>query len=240
MTNTSSSSVRKFTLLPTHIAIVPDGNGRWAAKRGLSRTEGHREGTENMYRMVEYLSEYNIPYLTLFGFSTENWRRPEEEVTGLFTILTDFIDRIIPEIRQKGIRLNHIGRLEGLPEEFQESIIQAVESTHSNKGVTLNIAFNYGGKAEVVDAIRRIIDDGKLSKDITEEVVEQYLYTAGIPDVDLLIRTSDEHRLSNFLIWQSAYSEIYFTDVLWPDFGKEDIDKALAFYNSRKRRFGGL
>jgi len=240
MTNTSSSSVRKFTLLPTHIAIVPDGNGRWAAKRGLSRTEGHREGTENMYRMVEYLSEYNIPYLTLFGFSTENWRRPEEEVTGLFTILTDFIDRIIPEIRQKGIRLNHIGRLEGLPEEFQESIIQAVESTRSNKGVTLNIAFNYGGKAEVVDAIRRIIDDGKLSKDITEEVVEQYLYTAGIPDVDLLIRTSDEHRLSNFLIWQSAYSEIYFTDVLWPDFGKEDIDKALAFYNSRKRRFGGL
>ncbi|NLE08030.1 MAG: di-trans,poly-cis-decaprenylcistransferase [Dehalococcoidales bacterium] len=240
MAVSSSSQEKKFALLPAHIAIIPDGNGRWAEKRGLPRSEGHRNGTDNMYRMVEYLSEYNVPYLTLFGFSTENWRRPEEEVYGLFSILTDFLERVIPDIQKKGIRINHIGRLEGLPEDFQASITDAVESTRHNPGVTLNIAFNYGGKAEIVDAVKRIIDDGIPSDDISEDLIERYLYTVGIPPVDLLIRTSNESRLSNFLIWQSSYSEIYFSDVLWPDFGKEDIDKALEFYNSRKRRFGGL
>ncbi len=240
MTTPSSSSTERFSLLPTHIAIIPDGNGRWAEKRGLSRQEGHREGIDNMYRMVEYLSEYDVPYLTLYGFSTENWRRPQEEIDGLFSMLTDFMERVTPEIQKKGIRLRHIGNLEDLPPDFRDSIIESVETTRRNTGLNLNIAFNYGGRAEIINAIQRIIDAGIPSKDIDETIFDKYLYTAGIPDVDLLIRTSDEYRLSNFLIWQSSYSEMYFTDVFWPDFGKEDIDKALEFYSRRKRRFGGL
>lgn len=240
MTATSSSASGKGTLLPVHIAIVPDGNGRWAEKRGLTRLEGHQEGMENMYRLVEYVNEYNIPYLTLYGFSTENWNRPEEEIYGLFSSLTDFIKRTAPRVHEKGIKINHIGRLDELPEEFRDSITDAVELTKGNTEMTLNIAFNYGGRAEITDAIRRIIDDGISSDDITEDLVESYLYTAGTPSVDLLIRTSDERRLSNFLIWQSSYAEYYFTEVLWPDFRREDIDKALEYYSQRKRRFGGL
>ncbi len=240
MTTPSSSSTERFSLLPTHIAIIPDGNGRWAEKRGLSRQEGHREGIDNMYRMVEYLSEYDVPYLTLYGFSTENWRRPQEEIDGLFSMLTDFMVRVTPEIQKKGIRLRHIGNLDELPTDFRDSIIESVEATRTNTGLNLTIAFNYGGRAEIVSAIRRIVDAGIPSKDIDETIIDKYLYTAGIPDVDLLIRTSDEYRLSNFLIWQSSYSEMYFTDVFWPDFGKKDIDKALEFYSRRKRRFGGL
>lgn len=240
MTGTSSYTAKKFALLPAHIAIVPDGNGRWAEKRGLTRNEGHREGIDNMYRMVEYISEYDIPFVTLYGFSTENWNRPEEEVFGLFSMLTDFIERITPAIKRKGIKLNHIGRLEELPDDFQTSILEAVESTRNNTSMTLNIAFNYGGRAELVDAVRHIIDDGIPSSEVTEDILETYLYTSGIPNVDMVIRTSDEHRLSNFLLWQTSYSEMYFSKVLWPDFSREDIDKALEFYNQRKRRFGGL
>ncbi|MFC1946599.1 polyprenyl diphosphate synthase [Chloroflexota bacterium] len=240
MTPSSSSVSGKHSLLPTHLAIVPDGNGRWAEKRGLSRLEGHREGMENMYRLVEYVDEYNIPYLTLYGFSTENWGRPEEEVLGLFSSLTEFIKRTSPDIHRRGIRINHIGRLSELPEEFRESIIDATKLTENNTGMTLNIAFNYGGRAEITDAVRRIVDDGIPSEKISEDMIENYLYTAGMPNVDLLVRTSDERRLSNFLIWQTSYSEYYFTGVLWPDFRKADIDKALEFYRRRKRRFGGL
>jgi undecaprenyl diphosphate synthase len=238
---TSSSSVSgKHSLLPAHIAIVPDGNGRWAEKRGLSRLEGHREGMENMFRLVGYVDEYNIPYLTLYGFSTENWNRPEEEVLGLFTSLTEFIKRTSPDVHRRGIKINHIGRLSELPEEFRESIKDAVNLTKNNNGMTLNIAFNYGGRAEITDAVRRIVDKNIPSENVSEELIENYLYTAGMPSVDLLIRTSDERRLSNFLIWQTSYSEFYFTRILWPDFRKEDIDKALEFYRRRKRRFGGL
>jgi len=240
MTASSLSSSGKHSLLPVHIAIVPDGNGRWAEKRGLSRLEGHREGMENMYRLIEYVDEYNIPFLTLYGFSTENWSRPEEEVLGLFSSLTEFIKRTTPDVHRRRIKINHIGRLSELPEEFRQSINEAVELTKKNTGMTLNIAFNYGGRAEITDAVRRIIDDGIPSENITEDTIESYLYTAGMPSVDLLIRTSDERRLSNFLIWQTSYSEYYFTRVLWPDFRKEDIDKALEFYRRRKRRFGGL
>jgi undecaprenyl diphosphate synthase len=240
MTESTSSTGSKHSLLPTHIAIVPDGNGRWAKKRGLPRLEGHREGMDNMYRMVEYLSEYAIPYITLYGFSTENWKRPEEEVYGLFELLTDFIERIIPDIHRRGIKLRHIGRLDELPDDLQSSISEAVETTRNNTAITLNIAFNYGGRAEIVDAVRHIINDGIPSQDISEDLMENYLYTAGTPSVDLLIRTGNEVRLSNFLIWQTSYSEIYFSRVLWPDFGKKDIDKSLDFYRRRKRRFGGL
>lgn len=240
MTASSSSASGNQPLLPAHIAIVPDGNGRWAEKRGLSRLEGHREGMENMHRLIEYMDEYNIPFLTLYGFSTENWSRPEEEVFGLFTSLTEFIKRTSPDVHRRGIKINHIGRLAGLPEEFCRAINDAVVLTENNTGMTLNIAFNYGGRAEITDAVRRIIGDGIPSDNITEDLIENYLYTAGMPGVDLLIRTGDERRLSNFLIWQTSYSEFYFTRVLWPDFRKEDIDKALEFYRRRKRRFGGL
>lgn len=240
MTATSPSARSGNNSLPVHIAIVPDGNGRWAQKRGLSRLEGHREGTENMYRMVEYINEYNIPYLTLYGFSTENWKRPEEEVAGLFDILAAFIERVAPEIHREDIKLNHIGRLQGLPEKLRQAISNAVKLTENNRRMNLNIAFNYGGRAEIVDAVRRIVDTGIPSHAINEDTVESCLYTAGFPSVDLLIRTGDELRLSNFLLWQTSYSECYFSKVLWPDFRKKDIDRALDFYKKRKRRFGGL
>lgn len=231
---------KKFTQLPTHIAIVPDGNGRWAERRGLPRLEGHSVGAENMHRMVEYLNEYPIKYVTLYGFSTENWSRPEEEVKGLFRILADFIERTVSEIHQKGIKLCHLGRLEELPEDLQQSINKAVELTKNNTRMTLSVAFNYGGRTEILDSIRRLVADGVKPQDIDEELFSRYLYTGSLPNVDLLIRTGDETRLSNFLIWQTTYSEYHFTKVLWPDFGKKDIDRALLSYSRRKRRFGGL
>jgi len=231
---------KKFTQLPTHIAIVPDGNGRWAEHRGLPRLEGHSVGAENMHRMVEYLNEYPIKYVTLYGFSTENWSRPEEEVEGLFHILADFIERTVSEIHQKGIKLCHLGRLEELPEDLQQAINKAVELTKNNSRMTLSVAFNYGGRMEILDAIRRIVAEGVAPHDIDEELFSRYLYTGDLPNVDLLIRTGDETRLSNFLIWQTTYSEYHFTKVLWPDFGKKDIDRALLSYSRRQRRFGGL
>ena len=237
---TTSSTIKKITRLPNHVAIVPDGNGRWAEQRGLPRLFGHKAGAENMWRMVDYLSEYSIKYVTLYGFSTENWSRPEDEVKGLFNILEVFIDKYLMEIHNKGIRLCHIGRLNELPQSLQLAITGAVEFTKNNKGMTLNLAFNYGGRVEIVDAVRRLIADDVAPQKIDEKLFSKYLYTAGLPDVDLLIRTGDETRLSNFLIWQTAYSEYYFTKVLWPEFGKKDIDKALLSYSRRKRRFGGL
>ena len=232
--------MKKITRFPTHVAIVPDGNGRWAEQRGLPRLNGHQAGAENMWRMVDYLNEYPIKYVTLYGFSTENWSRPEDEVRGLFDILEVFIDKYLMEIHNKGIRLRHLGRLNELPQSLQLAINRAVEFTKNNTGMTLNLAFNYGGRVEIVDAVHRLITDGITPQNIDEELFSKYLYTAGLPDVDLLIRTGDETRLSNFLLWQTAYSEYYFTKVLWPDFGKEDIDKALLSYSRRKRRFGGL
>ena len=233
-------TTKKITKLPTHVAIVPDGNGRWAEKRGLPRLSGHREGAKNTYRMVQYLNEYPIKYLSLYGFSTENWTRPEAEVSGLFEILEDFINRYALHIHERGIKLHHSGRLNELPKNLQQAINRAVELTTDNTRMTLNVAFNYGGRAEIVDAVHHLLTDGTRPQDIDEASFSNYLYTAGLPDVDLLIRTGDETRLSNFLLWQTAYSEYYFTKVLWPDFDKKDIDKALLSYSRRKRRFGGL
>ena len=236
----ASSTTKNNVRLPNHVAIVPDGNGRWAEQRGLPRLEGHRAGAENMWRIVQYLNEYPIKCVTLYGFSTENWSRPEDEVRGLFQILEEFINQKASEVHKKGIRLRHLGCLEELPQRLQQAINRAVEFTKNNTGLILNVAFNYGGRAEIVDAVRRLIADGIPSQKVDEKLFNNYLYTAGLPDVDLLIRTADERRLSNFLIWQSAYSEYYSTRVLWPDFGKEDIEKALRSYEQRKRRFGGL
>ena len=235
-----ASTTKKFTPLPNHIAIVPDGNGRWAERRGLRRLDGHQVGAENMHRMVEYLNEYPIKYVTLYGFSTENWSRPEEEVKGLFQILAEFIEKTVSEIHQKGIKLRHLGRLDELPEYLQLTINRAVELTKNNSRMTLSVAFNYGGRVEILDAVRRLVAEDIAPQNINEELFASYLYTADLPNVDLLIRTGDELRLSNFLIWQTTYSEYHFTKVLWPDFGKKDIDRALLSYSRRRRRFGGL
>jgi len=237
MTTKPTKVIEKF---PTHLAIVPDGNGRWAEGRGLPRLQGHQAGAENMRRMVEYLNDYPIKYITLYLFSTENWNRPEAEVRGLFELSAEVIAKNTLPFHQKGIKLRHLGRLHELPSDLQKAISGAVELTKNNTGTNLNLAFNYGGRAEILDAVRRIITDGVKPQDINVELFSSYLYTAGLPNVDLLIRTGDELRLSNYLIWQTAYSEYYFTKTLWPAFGKKDIDKALLSYNRRKRRFGGL
>jgi len=237
---TKASTTKKFTLLPTHIAIVPDGNGRWAERRGLPRLSGHRAGAENTHRMVKYLNEYPIKYVTLYAFSTENWNRPEAEVRGLFQLLEEFIDKCVAELNERDIRLRHLGRLNELPQGLQRAINRGIELTQNNAGMILSLAFNYGGRAEIIEAVRRLINEDIAPQNISEKLFNGYLYTAGLPDVDLLIRTGDELRLSNFLIWQTAYSEYYLTKVLWPDFGKKDIDKALLSYSRRQRRFGGL
>ena len=219
---------------------MPDGNGRWAEKRGLPRLSGHREGVLNMIRIIQYITEYPIKYVTFYGFSTENWNRPEAEVQGLFKLVEHFVAEQLHKIHEKNIRILHIGRLEGLPDSLQNAIKKATSLTANNNGMTLGIAWNYGGRAEIVDAITKLMADPDRPQHLDEKSFGRYLYTGDMPDVDLIIRTANEMRLSNFLLWQAAYSEYHFTDVLWPDFGKKDIDKALLEYRKRNRRFGGL
>ena len=226
--------------LPQHVAIIMDGNGRWAKKRGLSRIEGHRAGTENIHRVAEIFAEYKIKYLTLFAFSTENWNRPSNEVKGILKILGDRLDPEIKRLHEKNIRVRHLGRLDALSPELQKKIKAAIELTSNNTGGTLTMAFDYGGRAEIVEAARRLLSDRIPTEDVTEDSFKKYLYAPDMPDPDLIIRTSGETRLSNFLLWQAAYSELYFTNVLWPDFNRAEIDKALADYKSRQRRFGSL
>lgn len=227
------------TALPRHVAIILDGNGRWAEKRGLPRLSGHRAGVKNLRLILKALGKHGIEYVTLYAFSTENWNRPADEVNGLFGILTEVVGRETRELHKNGVRIRHIGRLEGLPEGVRKSIKKAVKLTENNQGMMLVVALNYGGRAEILDAMRRINEDKIPAGDIDENVFSQYLYTAGLPDVDLIIRTSGEMRTSNFLIWQSAYSEYYFTPVLWPDFDEAELEKALLAYSQRQRRFGG-
>ncbi len=226
--------------LPQHVAIIMDGNGRWAKKRGLPRIEGHRAGTENIRRVAEIFAEYKIKYLTLFAFSTENWNRPSNEVKGILKILSDRLDPEIKRLHEKNIRVKHLGRLDSLSPELQKKIKAAIELTGKNTGGTLTMAFDYGGRAEIVEAARRLLSDRIPIEDATEDSFKKYLYAPDMPDPDLIIRTSGETRLSNFLLWQAAYSELYFTDVLWPDFNRAEIDKALADYKSRQRRFGKI
>ncbi len=226
--------------LPRHVAIVMDGNGRWAEQRGLPRIEGHREGARVAQSVVELFIDYGIPYLTLYAFSTENWRRPRKEVAALFQLLEEKLDEGLAYAMEKGIRLYHLGKLDGLSPRAGDKIKEALELTRDNHRLSLCLAFNYGGRDEIVEAARRLVSSGTPASRIDEKVFTRYLYTAGIPDPDLIIRTGGERRLSNFLIWQSAYSEIYFTPVLWPDFGRQELDKALIDYSRRQRRFGGL
>jgi undecaprenyl diphosphate synthase len=226
--------------IPQHVAIIMDGNGRWARRRGLPRLAGHRAGTENLRRIIEGCVEFGIRYLTIYAFSTENWERPEDEVKGLMLIIEEVIDRELAELHRNGVQLRHVGRIEGLSPLLREKVRKAMELTRDNRRLTLNIAFNYGGRDELVCAVRRIIRDGIPPDDVDEKLIDSYLFTAGIPDPDLVIRTSGEQRVSNFLIWQSAYSEWYFPEVFWPDFDKEELRKALWEYSSRDRRFGGI
>ena len=217
-----------------------DGNGRWAAARGLPRLEGHRAGTENLRQIIRASVDFGVKYLTLYAFSTENWGRPKEEVNGLLTILESVIDRELKELKAEGVRIVHVGRLEAMPKKVREKVRHSMDITQNNDRLILNIAWNYGGRDEIVYAIQQIIKSGIAADDVTEEVITQHLFTSGCPDPDLIIRTSGEMRVSNFLIWQSAYSEWYFTPTLWPDFNKEELRKAIEEYSHRKRRFGKL
>jgi undecaprenyl diphosphate synthase len=231
----SNSTVSR---IPTHIAIIMDGNGRWAKARGLPRLAGHRAGTENMRRILRACVDFGIKTLTIWAFSTENWRRPQEEVHGLMDILEQVIDRELSELHKNGVRLRHLGRLEGIADHLQTKVRSAIELTQDNDRITLNVAFNYGGKAEILDAVKHIIADGVRPEDIDESLFARYLSTAGQPDPDMIIRTGNESRISNFMLWQGAYAEWYFTPTLWPDFDKEELRKALDDYARRERRFG--
>jgi undecaprenyl diphosphate synthase len=233
-------SAEKLNKVPTHIAIIMDGNGRWAAARGLPRLAGHRAGTENLRRVIRACVEFGIQYLTIYAFSTENWGRPKEEVEGLMQIVEDVIDKELGELDKEGVQLRHIGRLEHVNPSLRDKVLSAVEKTKNNTRLKLNIAFNYGGRDEIVCAIRAMLNNGVKPEEVTEPLISQYMFTAGIPDPDLIVRTSGEMRISNFLIWQSAYSEWYVTDSYWPDFDKEELRKALVDYNQRERRFGRL
>jgi undecaprenyl diphosphate synthase len=224
--------------VPQHIGIIMDGNGRWARARGLPRLAGHRAGTETLRHVLRAAVEFGIPILTIYAFSTENWGRPEEEVRGLLSILEMMLNRELSKLHQEGVQLHHIGRLERISPELQQKVRDAIELTRNNQRLILNVAFNYGGRAELVDAIRHIIADGVPVEQIDEKLVSRYLYMAELPDPDLIIRTSGEMRVSNFLIWQGAYAEIYVTSTLWPDFDKNELYKALQDYNQRERRFG--
>ena len=226
--------------IPTHVAIIMDGNGRWAISRGLPRLAGHRAGTENLRRIITACTEFGVKYLTIYAFSTENWGRPREEVDGLMHILEDVIDKELAELNQEGVQLRHIGRLERLEPKLQEKVLEAIELTKNNNRLVLNVAFNYGGRDEIVCAIQRIIKEGVKTEEVNSDLVSHYMFTAGVPDPDLIIRTSWELRVSNFLIWQGAYSEWYVTSVYWPDFDKEELRKALDTFARRDRRFGGL
>lgn len=223
--------------LPNHIAIIMDGNGRWAKKRGLPRNYGHRKGADTLLKIIRYATQKKIKYLTVFAFSTENWKRPKEEVEYLMEMPFQFLERTNQEFEDENIKIMVIGRREGLPQKLVEKIAEVEARTVNNSGMTLTIAFNYGGRDEIIQAINKIKEQ---NIEINEETFPQFLYTKDLPDVDLLIRTSGEYRISNFLLWQTAYSELYFTNCLWPDFNRKSFDAALNEYQKRERRFGGL
>jgi len=237
---TNLLTIEENISLPGHVAIIMDGNRRWAEQRGLPKLEGHRAGLENMRSIIRYLDEYQVKYVTIFAFSTENWNRPRGEVAGLFRLLKERIDKEALEFHSRGVKLRHLGQLNGLSHHLQRSINRALELTKNNTGMTLSFAFNYGGRSEIVHAVRQLISEGVPPQNIDEKLFNCYLYTNGLPDVDLLIRTGGELRISNFLIWQTAYSEYYFTEVLWPDFDQKELEKALVAYSQRQRRFGRL
>ena len=230
----------EFENVPRHVAIIMDGNGRWAKQRGMPRVAGHRAGTENLRTIIRASAEFGIEYLTLYAFSTENWSRPRAEITGLMHILSDVIDREMDELNEEGARLMHIGHLDGLSKALQKKVRHAIDLTKNNKRITIVLAFNYGGRDEIICAIKRMLQEGVNPEEVDEALVGKYLFTHQIPDPDLVIRTSGEQRTSNFLTWQTVYSEWTFPEVYWPDFDKAELRKALEEYAGRDRRFGKI
>jgi undecaprenyl diphosphate synthase len=226
--------------LPNHVAIIMDGNGRWAERRGFPRLSGHQAGFNRVRSVIKAILSRKIKYLTVYSFSTENWNRPEEEVQGIIKLLVDNIDKEAADLHRQGVKMLHLGRLKELAPDVQDAIKRACQLTCNNRRMVFSFAFNYGGRSEIVDAARSLIETKTSPFDLNERVFARHLYTSELPEVDLVIRTGGEYRISNFLLWQAAYAEYYFTKVLWPDFTPKQVDRALAAYNLRNRRFGGL
>ena len=235
MDNNTMDTLQK---IPAHVAIIMDGNGRWALERGLPRLSGHKAGTENLREVIEACAEFGIKYLTIYAFSTENWNRPDEEIQGLMRIFRTMLDRELNNLHKNGVQLRHIGRMDGIDKKLQQKVQEAIKLTQGNQTLILNVAFNYGGRDEILQAVKKIVANGENIDDLDDELFSKYLFTAGSPDPDLIIRTSGEFRISNFLIWQGAYAEWYFTPTFWPDFNKEELYQALLAYNERDRRYG--
>ncbi|HIN14759.1 MAG TPA: di-trans,poly-cis-decaprenylcistransferase [Dehalococcoidia bacterium] len=241
MTSNTKASPRTKNLdknVPRHVAIIMDGNGRWAVARGLDVSEGHHAGYENIRRVVNDFANRGVEYLTLYAFSTENWDRPETEVNGILNLAIAVIAHEAQELHENGVRIKHLGRVDRLSPELRVELEQAVEMTAGNTGLTLGIAFDYGGRAEIVQAAKRMVEETVSPDEVDEQKFSEFLYTSDMPDVDLLIRTGGDFRISNFLLWQTAYSEFYSSETWWPDFFGERIDEAFDAFNERKRRFG--
>ena len=229
--------------IPRHVAIIMDGNGRWAKRRGLPRTAGHAVGSENFRKIATYCKNIGMDYLTVYAFSTENWKRPADEVSAIMKLLKKYLDEAVATMERDKIRMKVFGNVKTLPEELRKLVAKTDEISARYEGFQANICLNYGGRDEIITAAKRYAADlleGRTARELTEEVFSSYLYSAGIPDPELIIRTGGEQRISNFLLWQCAYSELYYTDTFWPDFGPAELDKAIAAYNARDRRFGGV
>ena len=222
-----------------HIGIIPDGNRRWAKEHGLPALEGHQRGAQAMHNVVDYLLTCQVKYLTVWGFSIDNWKRSQDEIESLFHLLATWIEKDTPWLNSHRVSLRHIGHLQELPQDLQLAINNAIELTSDNASMTLTLAFNYSGRAEIIDAVNRLMRGELPAQRVDEKLFSHYLYTDGMPDVDLVIRTAGECRISNFMLWQTAYSECYFTPTHWPDFDTKELEKALQVYSERKRRFGG-
>lgn len=223
-----------------HLAIIMDGNGRWAKQRNLPRLAGHKAGTDNLHRILRACKNQGIKVVTLYAFSTENWSRPQDEVSGLMKILETSLEKELDALHREGVQIRHIGRSDRIPSGLYQKIQKAIQYTSQNNELILNVAMNYGGRAEIVDAVKSMIADGLDPNQIDEKTLARHLYTCDLPDPDLIIRTSGEYRVSNFLIWQGAYAEYYITDVFWPDFDERELQKALDHFSRRERRYGGV
>jgi undecaprenyl diphosphate synthase len=225
-------------VVPRHVGIIMDGNGRWATERGMNRTRGHHRGKENLRHILEACVEFGIEILTIYAFSTENWERPASEVKVLMSILNLVLDQEVKKLHKNGVQVRHIGKMDGVDPGLQQKILEACDYTKDNDRLILNVAFNYGGRDEIVQAVQQIMCDGYTPEQVTEDLLSSYLYTGGLPDPDLIIRTGGEFRLSNFLLWQGSYAEYYATPTYWPDFDKHALLQALWEFNKRRRRFG--
>ncbi len=235
-----SASLQADPGAPRHVAIIMDGNGRWANERGLPRLAGHRAGADNLQRVLQTLDSFGVGYVTLYAFSTENWNRPTSEVTGLLELMQSVIGECVDDLHRRNVRIRHLGELDNIPTRLADATREAVERTTGNTGLNLCVAFDYGGRTEMVRAVQRIVAAGVEALAVTEEVIRENLYLPDVPDPDLIIRTAGEQRLSNFLIWQAAYSEYYQTPAYWPDFDDVEVERALNEYKRRRRRFGAL